>query len=302
MLGPLQNAHELDLQEARPRPQQVAGGRLAVGPFREVDLGRGAGGVADHQRPVAAVAGEVGEVGLAPARGHLDAALAQPFPELQVAVLAQRSHRGQQEGQPRRAGGRVFDDQEPGVLGFGQVVPALRQRLAFEVVLVVVERHVTVVDRQRRQRGVEQKAALDRADLGRRVAFEDARLERPREEGVVDAVDHVGDRRALAENRLVERLAGVAALDEAQLDAGLLLEAGDDVLGEREARVREHRERFREGQTEDQGNEDEQLLQHKTPPCHAGGGRMGRLPVTFPTPALPGSGSKGVSQPVGHPR
>ena len=97
-----------------------------------------------------------------------------------------------------------------------------------EPLLVVVDAHVAVVDR--RERGASGRAGTRRApsaSAARRVRLEDARVERAGEERVVDAEEHVADRVVLGEDRLVERRARVAGLQDLHLDAGLLRERGE---------------------------------------------------------------------------
>ena len=113
------------------------------------------------------------------------------------------------------------------VVGDGQ--PALLERGEVDVQADVAE-----VDRRREVIGEEQ-VRRHRRRLGRAVRLEDAGLERARQERVVHAVEHVGERLVAGDprqDRLVDRRAGVAAVDDLELRAVLGLEGLDDGVGE----------------------------------------------------------------------
>ncbi len=85
--------------------RQVHAVRLGFAALAVIDIGRRAGGIADHQGPIprtAAAHGEVIEVGLAPAVGDQHVVGPQGLPEVQIAVLAEVAHGGQEEGQAGR--------------------------------------------------------------------------------------------------------------------------------------------------------------------------------------------------------
>ena len=70
--------------------------------------------------------------------------------------------------------------------------------------------------------GVELVARVDQVEALRLVGLEQALVERAREEVVVDPEEHVALRVALGQERPVDRLAGVAPLQDLELQSALL--------------------------------------------------------------------------------
>ena len=108
--------------------------------------------------------------------------------------------------------------------GVDEVVEAGRHGHAVlgEPGLVVVQAHVAVVDRRDPVLGVEAERLVDLVEALRLVGHEEVGVEGPGQERRVDAEEHVGLRVAVGEDGLVHDLAGVAALDQLDLDARLL--------------------------------------------------------------------------------
>ena len=154
-VGPVEDAGELDLAEARRRHHR----RRRVGARRigEDHLGRRARRVADHQRSwPAARPREALVVGLGPPVDHLDPVGRQRRPVVAPPV-AVGGDRRQQERQTRRRRRRVLDDEQVGVVGVDQVVEVSRwvELVLVEPADVVVDAHVAVVDRRRLEAGDE---------------------------------------------------------------------------------------------------------------------------------------------------
>ncbi len=84
-----------------------------------------------------------------------------------------------------------------------------------------------------------------RVEPGRLVGGEEVLVERPAEEGAVDAEEHVGLRVALRQDRLVDDGAGIAALDGLDRDPGVVGEGGQHLLGHHEAVVGQQPDRDR---------------------------------------------------------
>src|SRR6266576_5269968 len=101
--------------------------------------------------------------------------------------------------------------------------------LVAEPRVVVVEAHVALVDRCHAVLIVDEHAGPQR-DAARRVRIKELRIERACEERVVHAEEHVAERVALAQDRLVDEHARIAGLHELDLVAGLLREVGEHVL------------------------------------------------------------------------
>ena len=98
---------------------------------------------------------------------------------------------------------------------------------------------VAEVDRRRVTRCVEHELRVDGRQRPRPVALEDLRAECTGEERVVDAEERVAERRVLGQDHLVERRAGVPALEDPQLQPGRGLERPLHRLRDRERVVRD---------------------------------------------------------------
>ncbi len=244
VLSALQDADELDLAEAGIGVQDGSGGRFRDGRVGEDHLGCRAGSVRQHQGlgALAGGAAEIGVVGRLPAVHHYQAVILELAPVIQEFVGAVVGHGDEQEGQAGRGGGRVFDHQQALVFRLEQIVQALRhgQVLAGEVSLVVVEAHVAIIHGEGVMGGVELEFRRDVRQQRGSVGGVDARLEGAREEGVVHAVEHVGQRGVLGEDGAVEGRAGVAALDEVDLDVVGVFERLDHRRGDGERIVGHH--------------------------------------------------------------
>ena len=97
--------------------------------------------------------------------------------------------------------------------------------------VVDVDAHVAEVDRgQLVGAALELEVRGGRRQRLRGVRRQHVLLDRPRREGVVDAVDAVGQRGVLGQHQLVGELPGVALRLHLDGDAGLLLEVGQHVL------------------------------------------------------------------------
>ncbi len=181
----------------------------------------------------------MGVVRLLPAVGHQHVVSHQPLPVVEVALFAIALDGRQQEGQPRRRGGRVLRHGQAGVGRVGQRFQAIRRRQTAlgEPGHVVIEADVAVVDRQ----GAVLRVQLQRVGhVGQRrrlVGQEDVVIERPLQEGVVHAIEHVGQRRVFGQNGLVERLAAVAGLEHLHRQPRLGLERGQHLGADVEAVV-----------------------------------------------------------------
>ena len=135
--------------------------------------------------------------------------------------------------------------EQPLVLGLDQIVEALRRRdlVLLEVGAVVVDADVAVVERGDAVLGlVELELARDAVQALGLVRAEDALVQAAREQGVVDAEEHIALRVALGQDRLVDGLAGIAALEHLDLVAALLLERGQHRLGHVEGVVADERD------------------------------------------------------------
>ena len=107
--------------------EEVAGGRGAVFAFGVVDFGSRAGGIADHEGISAAVLGEVGVVGFAPAFGDFHAVLAHLRPPFERSFFTHAADVGQEEGEAGRGCGGRRGYQKVFIFRFGQVLQGLRQ-------------------------------------------------------------------------------------------------------------------------------------------------------------------------------
>ena len=127
----------------------------------------------------------------------------------------------------------------------GQVSEALRQRdvVIGKVFLVVVQRHVAEIDGQQAVAGIQLQIGGNAGQCGRVVGLEDVGRQRTTQETVVHAVEHVGQRIVLAQDRLVQRQPGVAGLQELHLAVALFLEFRHHRFAHAEAVVGHHRQR-----------------------------------------------------------
>ena len=245
--------HTLDLAEHAALEEQVGSGRNAEFFFGVEHLGGRAAGIADDDGPRAAVACELGVVGLGPALDHFHAVGAHLRPPLERGLFAQAGDGGEDEGLTGAGRGRVLHHEQLGVGGFGQVFERGRQRqaLAGEPGLVDVEVHEAVVHRDHARDHTGLVGALGHghgrgALRGRAgVGVEHLRGRGARQQGVVDAVDHVGDGPGLGEDQLVDHLAGVTGLDDLQLHARVFFELRQQLLGQIERTVCQHAQRHR---------------------------------------------------------
>ena len=96
-----------------------------------------------------------------------------------------------------------------------------------------------MVDRGHRMGWVDQVGRIDELEEAGDVGLEQALVERPREQVVVDPEENVALGIPLRQERPVDHLAGVAALQDRQLEPALLLERGLHLLGDREGVVRD---------------------------------------------------------------
>ena len=150
------------------------------------------------------------------------------------AASSSRASRRRRTGRSSRAGTRGPATTSPGSRRRGVLVrrarrgrrarSAARQSVLGEPRLVVVEADVAIVDRRHRAARASSRRTPVGTSLsaGDGVRLEDARVDRARQERVVDAVEHVAQRLALGEDRLVHHRAGVAGLQHLDGDAGLL--------------------------------------------------------------------------------
>ncbi len=150
------------------------------------------------------------------------------------------AHRGHQEGQARRRGGRVLHHGQTLELRFGQVLQALRrgQSLLLEVAFVIVQADVAKVHRHQTVLGVQLQRVRDVLQALRLVGLKDVGLDGPAEEGVVHPEEDVGQGVLLAEDGFVQRRASVPRLEELDLGVVGLLENGNHLLADLKAVVR----------------------------------------------------------------
>ena len=120
--------------------------------------------------------------------------------------------------------------------GLGQVVQALGQgHAAFgHPGLVVVQVDIAIVHRHHAVTQGHGRRAVHRGIWVGLDHLSGLGLEHQR---VVDAVNHVGHWLGAGENQLIEHLAGVTALDDAELDIGLGLKLRQHGLGQGEGAV-----------------------------------------------------------------
>ena len=104
---------------------------------------------------------------------------------------------------------------------------------------VDVEADVAVVDRRHVMGGIDHVCAVDRGERFRLVRLEQILVEGAREQVVVDPEEDVALRVALREQRPVDRLAGVATLQDPERQAALALERGLHRLRHHERVVRD---------------------------------------------------------------
>ena len=237
-----EDAGELDLPEAGRRDR--SGRRRLRGRLREHHLGRRARRVGDDDRPLALAAArarELRRVRLLPAVDHEHPVPAQLPPVIEPATLAEAGDRGQHECQPRgRRRGVLHDEQLP-VGRLDEVVEARRRVEASgrEPQLVDVEADVAVVDGRQLARRVEPVAPVDGNEALRLVRLEQACSHCAGEEVVVDAEDRVALRVPLRQQRAVQHLARIPALQDPELQAALPFERGLHLLRDREGVVRD---------------------------------------------------------------
>ena len=96
-----------------------------------------------------------------------------------------------------------------------------------------------MVDRRHRVARIDLVARIDEIEPFRGVWLEEPLVERPREQVVVDPEEDVALRVPLRQQRPVDHLAGVATLQDRQLQPALLLERGLHLLRDRERVVRD---------------------------------------------------------------
>ena len=234
LVGAAQDAGELDLPEAAGL--EGRGGRLVgLGVRAEDDLGRRARGVRDDDGPVALAGAtrEAAVVGLLPAGRDLHAVVAQARPEglpavsgssPKVAMVASRKARPGDDvagfsttSWSARAGSR----RSPRSSGSGRAPSAKASRSMLRQTSAV-SMGVTRCSGSRTRLG---RHGLER---GRRVRLEDVGLQGPREERVVDAVEHVGQGPVGRQDGLVDHGAGVAGGQHLESHVVLGLEGLDD--------------------------------------------------------------------------
>ena len=154
---------------------------------------------------------------------------------------------------------------------------ALGQRQAFflEPGFVDVEVHKTVIHRHHASHHATAVGAVGhdrrRVALGRRtrVGVHNASGQGAWQQGVVDAVDHVGHWRGLAQNELVEHFAGVAALDDLQFHACVFFKLGQQGLGQIKRAVgHDPKRRLRLGRARYQSRH-RSHHRNKKPPLHS---------------------------------
>jgi len=124
--------------------------------------------------------------------------------------------------------------------------------------------------------------------LWAQVGLEQVDRQRAREQALVDAEEHVGDRPFAREDGSVQGGAGIAAGDEAHLDPGLGREGLDHLAADREGVVRQHGDASRQGRAGEQLGGQKQGRQEeagerggsgRASPC--GGGRYGRVDAAW---------------------
>jgi hypothetical protein len=279
-----QDARELDLPEAAVG-DDARRGRLRPR-VPEDHLGRRARGVGDDDRARAVAAGgtrEAHRVRLLPAVDDDHAARPELAPE-HLPAVPEPCDRREHEREAGRRGGRVLDD---------ELVPVARLREVGEgagwlnaplrvPAPVEVEAHLTVVDRRHAMLAVELERRIDGAELPRRVGLEDVARERALDEVVVDAEEDVAFGVACGQERPGDDLARVAALQDPEPEAALLLERPLHGGGDREGVVRDENHVLRRAASSaarkesgrPEGCEDEQRL---ATTCHlASPGRIAR--------------------------
>ncbi len=223
----LQHAHELDLAVALPGRQDVAGWR--VGRFRigEDYLGGRAGGITHYQRAVAlgAAAAELVVVCVSQPSATKTSLARRSSPEVEVGVRALLAEDGDGGSRKARPGDEVAGfstTSRPLYSGLVRSRSSLRQRPACfrKVGLVVVQGDVAIVYRQWPVARVQLELVRNLAAPARRMARR-SRGQGTAEEGVVHAVEHVGQGVALAQDGFVQRQAGIAGFQEATLQPQL---------------------------------------------------------------------------------
>ncbi len=137
--------------------------------------------------------------------------------------------RCQQESQAGRRSGRVFNHQQPVVLGFRQVFERHRDRqvVSRKISLVVIDTNIAVIHRQGSVLRIKFEFSRNLRQERRGIRHIDTCIQGAREEGVIHAIEYICQGSILGENGLVERRPGITAFQENHLDIIGLFKSGD---------------------------------------------------------------------------